>query len=298
MQLCHPTPSRPPRCRAIHRGAFARSLLGAALVTVVTLGTLVALPAPAAAQLAVTAVDPDGALPAEPVVVSGSGFGQDPDALLCWVDTGSGGFPFEVTAAADGHIDALLGAVPMAATGTVTVWQGERYALADRVVLSQGRLFAASDGELFVRRSAAAGPTFSAFAGSSATFGAVRAQGELRLDLQPVDPGGAVQEVRVTAVIETSDDSGNSTPQGNLVFPLPSGALTTADKTGGPAWATSLTIGADAPPPTADALAAGLAEVLEAQLGSVGLTARAEGSVLVVSHAQGIRAGFLELTSP
>ena len=295
MESRHPTPIPHPTRRV----SLVRGLI---VATVVVLGALAVLPARAeaqtAARLAVTAVDPDGALPATPVVISGAGFGKAPEALFCWVDTGDGGFPFEVEAAADGRIDAVLGDVPSAATGSVKVWKGERVPLADRVVLSQGRLFSASDGAVFVSSATAVGPIFSAFGASPGTYGSVTvhdAQGEIRLDLGDLDLGGDAQRVRVTAVIETGGDSGNSSPPaGNLV--LPASAVAKAGTAADPSWAATSTLGIDAPPPTVEALAAGLAEVLEAQLGSVGLTARAEGTELVVGHALGIRAGFLDLT--
>lgn len=300
---------RSRRTRRTRHSPFCHGLIVAALAA------FVLLPAGATAQLAVTSVDPDGAFPGEPVVLSGSGFGQDPAALFCWVDTGAGGFAFEVTSAAGKSIDAVLGAVPAAATGAVKVWKGEAYALADRVLLSQGRLFAASDGEVFVGSAAAVGPAFSAFDSSPATFGSVTVHGtavELRLDLDSLDlgGGGGPQRVRVTAVIETGSDSGSGTPQGNLVSPSESGdggdggdggtvgaprAAVVAGSSVDPSWAATLTVGFDAPPATVEALAAGLAEILEAQLGSVGLTARAEGTEIVVGHVLGIRAGFVDL---
>lgn len=284
-----PIPS-PPR-----RGALVRGLVVAAL------STFAVFPAGAEDQLTVTGVDPDGTLPGEPVAISGEGFGRDPEALFTWVDSGDGGFPFEVTEAFDGRIDAILGEVPSAATGAVKVWKGNRHPLADRVVLSQGRLFSASDGEVFVSSATALGPAFSSFGGSPGTHGSVMVQGEARLDLGSFDFGGGDQRVRVTAVIETGEDSGNDASQGSLELRLNSRADARAVRAGlnadSPAWAATLTVGADAPPPTAEALAAGLAEVLETQLGSVGLTARAEGTEVVVDHALGIRAGFLNLTS-
>lgn len=281
------------------RAVLARALIAA----VVTLGAFAALSVRAEAQLLVTAVDPASGLPGDPVAIAGAGFGPAPEALLCWVDTGDGGFPFDVEAAADGRIDAVVGDVALPATGPATgavkVWRGKRYPLADRVTLSQGRLYAASDGEVFVRGDAAVGPHFSSFGGSPGTAGSVVVREELRLDLgdladpDPGDPCGGPQRVRVIAVIETSDDSNNSST-GNLTVP-PNRLARRADAKSGPAWAASSTIEADAAPPTPGALAAALAEVLEAQLGSLGLTARAEGTELVVGHVQGIRAGFVTL---
>lgn len=273
-----------------------------ALAVAATLAAFAA-PVPVEAQatpLSVTAIDPAAGLPGDPVAISGAGFGRSPEALLCWADTGQGGFLFEVEAAADGRIDAVVGNVASTvvgtATGAVKVWRGKRYPLPDRVTLSQGRLYAASEGEVFVRGDAAVGPDFSAFGGSPGTFGSVTVQEELRLDLEdldPGDPGGGGQRVRVVAVIETSGDSGNSST-GNLTVP-PNRLARRAGAAAGPAWAALSTIEADAAPPTPEALAAALAEVLEAQLGSLGLTARAEGTELVVGHVQGIRAGFLNL---
>lgn len=266
-------------------------------LVVAALAAFAVFPAGAEAQLTVTGVDPDGALPGEPVAISGAGFGQAPETLFAWVDSGGGGFPFEVTEASDGRIDAILGEVPSAATGAVKVWKGNRHPLADRVVLSQGRLFSASDSEVFVSSARAPGPAFSSFGGSPGTHGSVMAQEEVRLDLGPFDFDGGDQRVRVTAVIETGEDSSNDSSQGGLELLLDARALRAGLKADRPAWAATLSIGADAPPPTAEALAAGLAEVLEAQLGSVGLTARAEGTEVVVGHTLGIQAGFLNLTS-
>lgn len=287
-----PTRARPPIPNR-RRTALARVLIPAVVAAV---AAIAALPVRVEAQLLVTAVDPDSGLPGDPVAISGAGFGRSPEALLCWVDTGNGGFLFAVEAAADGRIDAVVGDVPSAATGAVEVWRGKRYPLADRVTLSQGRLFAASEGEVFVRGAAAVGPAFSSFGGSPGTLGSVTVQEELRLNLgdrDPGDPGGSPQRVRVVAVIETSDDSNNSST-GNLTVP-PNRLARRADPTAGPAWAAASTIEADAAPSTPEALATALAEVLEAQLGSLGLTARAEGAELVVGHAQGIRAGFVNL---
>ena len=257
-----------------------------ALPTILVLAA-VALPAlPVTAQvhsftsLQVTAVDPHEGRTEDPVVISGTGFGQDPGALFCWVDAGTAGFPFEVTAATDSSLDAVVGATPSAATGAVKVWRGKGYPLRDRVLQSQGRLFAATSGEVFVRGAAAVGPDFSALVGSTDspwTSGSVALRGALRVD---VDPGGdpdppPPQRVRVTAVIETSDEesSGNE----GLVAP-PANVLVVRTAKAGPAWAATLTIEADARPSTHEALAAGLAEMLEAQLGSLGLTAHAEGT--------------------
>lgn len=278
-----------------------RTALACALVVAVAAAlTAFALPVEAElTPLSVTAVDPDAALPGDPVAISGAGFGGSPAALLCWIDTGDGGFPFAVEAAADGRIDAVVGEAPSTVTGAMKVWRGKRYPLADRVTLSQGRLFSASAGEVFVRGAAAVGPDFSSLGGSPGTSGSVAVREELRLDLKdledpdPTDPGGGPQRVRVTAVIETSEDSGNSTT-GNLAVP-PNTIALRAGQAAGPAWAATSTIEADAAPPTPEALAAALAEVLEAQLGSLGLTARAEGTELVVGHVQGIRAGFVNL---
>lgn len=289
-----PSRPEPPTVHVPRRSPLAWALIVAALAS------FAASAAPAAAQLAVAGVDPDGALPGEPVAIFGTGFGRDPDALLCWVDTGGGGFPFEVTAATDGRIDAVLGAVPSAATGAVKVWKGKRHPLADRVILSQGRLFSASGGEVFVTGAAAQGPAFSAFAPSPGAFGSVTVRGEpteLRLDLGDFDPGdGGGLRVRVTVVIETGGDSGSGSP-GNLEAPPNAVALRAGTVAGSPAWAAALTVGADAAPPTPEALAAGLADVLQDRLGSVGLTARAEGTEVVVGHALGIQAGFLDLAS-
>lgn len=279
-----------------------RTALACAPVLAVA-AALAAFTVPAQAQLdplSVTAIDPAAGLPGDPVVISGTGFGASPDALLCWADTGDGGFPFAVEAAADGRIDAVVGEVALPATGSLTgavkVWRGKRYPLADRVTLSQGRLFAASDGEVFVRRAAAVGPDFSSFGGSPGIFGSVAARKELRLDLDDLDPGdpGGPQRVRVVAVIETSDDSGNSNTTGNLTV-APNGIARRAGLDAGPAWAATTTIETDAAAATSEALAAGLAEVLQAQLGSLGLTARAEGTELVIGHGQGIGAGFVHL---
>jgi hypothetical protein len=269
----------------------------AAALAVAALAAFTLVPTGAQAQLVVTGIDPAGALPTEPVTLFGAGFGQTPEALFCWVDTGSGGLPFEVEKATDQQIDAVVGEVPSAATGAVTVWTGERYSLADRVVLSQGRLFSVSASQVFVTGAGAVGPVFSAFGGSPGTFGSVRVQGELRIDVDPIrpPPDGGAQRVRVTAVIETGSDSGNGTP-GNLRLP-PNGIALRAGEATGPSWAATLTIEADAAPPTPEALAAGLAEAIEAQLGSLGLTARAEGTELVIGHTRGIRAGFVNLLS-
>lgn len=271
-------------------------------VRIAAVAAVTALPVPAEAQLtplSITAVDPGGGLPGDPVAISGTGFGSSPESLLCWVDSGDGGFSFEVEAAANGGIDAVVGNSPSAATGAVKVWRGKRYPLADRVVLTQSRFFAASDGEVFVRQDAAVGPDFSSFGGSPGTFGSVTAQEELRLDLKDVDPdgsGGGPQRVRVVAVIETNEDSdNNANTNGNLTLRSSQLSARTA-RAAGPAWAATSTIETDAAPSTPAALAAGLAEVLEAQLGSLGLTARAEGTELVLGHAQGIRAGFVHLT--
>ncbi len=312
MKSCRREPNPHPARHARHA---RRSPLACRLVAV-ALASCTILPAAATAQLAVTGVDPAGAFPGEPVVLTGTGFGQSPDALFCWVDTGDGGFPFEVTAATDRRIDATVGEVPVAATGTVKVWKGKRVPLADRVVLSQGRLFSATDGTVFVSSSAAVGPIFSAFGGSPGTFGSVTVNGtqrELRLDLGLLDLGDHQQRVRVTAVIETGSDAGNGTPNGYLVQPpalpapgdpppptaSPRGASSTkvAGNPADPAWAAAMTVETDASPASVEALAAGLAQVLQAQLGSAGLTARAEGTVVVVGHTLGIRAGFLDLTS-
>jgi hypothetical protein len=289
MQTRHHTPN-PNR----HRTALAYAL-GVAI--------LAAFAAPGEAQLdplTVSAVDPDAAPSGGPVAIYGTGFGPSPDALLCWADTGDGGVLFEIEAAADDRIDALVGPAPSSgtgsATGAVKVWRGKRYALADRVVLSQGRLLAASEGEVFVGGAVAVGPDFTVLGASPGTAGSVAVREELRLDLEDLDPGGGggPQRVRVTAVIETSGDSG--TGNSGLMAPPPSNPLALrAGKAAGPAWAATLTIEADAAPPTPEALAAGLAEVLEAQLGSLGLTARAEGTDLVVGHTRGIRAGFVNL---
>lgn len=287
-----PTHTRPPIPNR-RRTALARAQI---LAVVAAFAAFAALPVRAETQLLVTAVDPASGLPGDPVAISGAGFGQAPEALLCWVDTGDGGFPFEVEATADGRIDAVVGEVALPATGAVKVWRGKRYPLADRVTLSQGRLVSASEGEVFVRGDAAVGPQFSSFGGSPGTAGSVVVREELRLDLEDLDsgdPGGGGQRVRVIAVIETSDDSNNSST-GNLTVP-PNRLARRADSTAGPAWAASSTIEADAAPPTPEALAAALAEVLEGQLGSLGLTAHAEGTELVVGHVQGIRAGFVTL---
>jgi hypothetical protein len=269
------------------RAAVAYVLAGTVLAVVAALPIRAQnRPAPPS----VTAVAPDGALPGDPVAISGSGFGSAPEALFCWSDTGDGGFAFAVEAAADSRIEAVVGEVPSAVTGAVKVWRGKRYPLADRVALGQGRLFSASDGEVFVRHAGALGPDFSSFGGSPGTFGSVTVQGELRLDLKDLDgSGGGQQRVRVTAVIETSEDSDNNdTSTGNLV-------LRSGGQSAGPAWAATTTVETDAAPRTPEAFAAGLAEVLESQLGSLGLTARVEGTELVLGHAQGIRAGFVGL---
>jgi len=289
------TPSIPAVSSSRCPSSFAWVPVVAALAA---LAAFALFPTGAQAQLAVTGIDPAGALPTEPVALFGAGFGQTPEALFCWVDTGSGGFPFEVEKATDQRIDALVGEVPAAATGAVTVWAGERYSLADRVVLSQGRLFSVSGTQVFVSGAGAVGPVFSAFGASPHTFGSVRVQGELRVDVDPIRPpaGGGPQMVRVTAVIETGSDSGNGSP-GNLAQ-SPNRLALRAGGAAGPAWAATLTIEADAAPSTPEALAAGLAEAIQAQLGSLGLTARADGTEVVVGHTQGIRGGFVNLVSP
>lgn len=296
------TPARTP-LPTLRRIAFGCALTGTALAACAALPTRAEA---RVAPLSVAAVTPGGGVPGDPVTISGAGFGQAPEALFCWVDTGDGGFPFEIEAAADDRIDAVVGAVPSAATGAVKVWRGKRYPLADRLVHSQGRLFSATSGEVFVRHAAAVGPDFSSFAGSPGTYGSAAVLGELRLDLEGVEPGcpggggsgGGQQRVRVTAVIETGEDSGNNdNTNGNLVL-LARGVAPMASPPGqpaGPAWVATTLVETDAAPPTPEALAAGLAEVLAAQLGSLGLTARAEGTELVLGHADGIRAGFVGL---
>lgn len=256
-----------------------------------------ALPAVAQPPLTVTAVDPDGAVPGDAVAAFGTGFGQAAEDLFVWAGTGDGGFPFEVTRAQGQRLDAVLGDVPVPATGSLKVWKGKRYPLADQVILTQGHLFSASETQVFATQESASGPAFSAFDASPGTLGSILAQERVRIDLTPFETGKPELRVRVTAVIETGGEPGTPDP--------PAGAQGTSRRweavransvKAGPAWAATLTIGADSVPSTPASLAAALADVLNQQLGSVGLTAQAEGPVLVVGHSLGIAAGFLNLS--
>ena len=236
---------------------------------------------------------PDSAAPGSPVDIDGSGFGDDPRALFAWVASASSGFPFVTESAADTRIGAVLGDVASAESGVVQVWKGHRVALADRTVLSRGRLASISGTEVLVAQEKGAGGLFSALAASPQTLGSTRGAARLDVRFTPevlpcVTPG-----IDVCMVIDDGANPGSTEGPSALEGPFSRMAASRSAGAPGTAFAACFRITLDAPVPTPDELAAIVAELLEIQFAALGVTATAAGPVLQVGHVSGIRSGFL-----
>jgi len=227
-------------------------------------------------------------------MISGGGFGDQPVDLFAWADTVSSGFSFELDRALETQIQGILGPVAAPATGDLKIWKGRAHSLENQSLLTQGRLFTISDTTLFVASHKAAGPVFSAFAGSANTLSSSRSAAGINLAFDPIElePDGA--SIRVTVVIETGDDPGTGgTIRGQShSFEYVTGLQSSGDPSS-PAWAATFLISADLLPASQSALAQAVAELLQAQFGSIGLTATTNGAVLSVGHTLGVHAGFI-----
>lgn len=253
----------------------------------------------------VFSIDPAAASPGDVVVLTGEGLHEGGDEAYAWVRSSSGGFVLENPSdTGDGGLAAIVGPVASASTGTVELWRGRGLDVPPSTLWVDGRLVSALESRVFVAHVASSGgPSFSALKASAATVEVPAEAGRFVTDVDdwfplPVEP---LPTVRVDAVIETGGST-NCGGGGPLLTPArPFKASTSGGQTP-PSWALQVVVEPDRPfigPAgswSAASLAAALAAVLTEQFSSLGLTATADGSRLVIESAGGICGGFVTIS--
>ncbi|MEM1207352.1 MAG: hypothetical protein AAGN66_29225 [Acidobacteriota bacterium] len=249
---------------------------------------LLALASTAAAQqqrLDVFSVAPTAVEPGDRVTISGQGLEGSPDDYFVWLRTADATVVLEPVATADhGGVQSLeadLEVVPVAEAGTLEVWRGRKHPVPDHTIWSQGRLVTGSDAQIFIAEEAASipGPTLLT---TSPEALAAHFDGEwISIDVTEF----LRSFIRLTVVIETKkgcvpvNPRDRRSPKDLTSAPNP---IETDTSSTGSRWAVEVTIQADQAFATPEGLAAAVAEVLNEQFGSLGLSASAEGTILTI----------------
>ncbi|MEM7349404.1 MAG: hypothetical protein AAF657_01265 [Acidobacteriota bacterium] len=212
-------------------------------------------------------------------------------AVLVAAPGGGGVLVREVRPDATGLVG-IVGAAPGVLVGEVEVWWGRRYELPETLVETPGVVFLTQSPHWFVGQ--AIEPMTGLFTvdrGSPVTLGAPLSAKEIQLDVDILTTAGGAADfgVRVDIVV----DGGNSVPprppgfggpglkvqDRQSVRTLDIASLDIAFIPAGHTTGASTLSGAE--------LAAGLADVLNATFGSLGLAASSQGSVLSIAHQDG-----------
>lgn len=294
------SPLRPPAC-----GVAVLALLPA-LLPAFLLCPVAAL----ATTPLVTSVSPGAASPGDVVVLDGSDLNGPAEEYFAWVQTPGGGLVLDAPANAGTGLAVLVGPAAEATTGNVELWRGYGHALAPKTLLVDGRLISALDTRVFVgQEEAPGGPSFTVLSTSPWAMESGLGPDGLGLDLQGLYPdplGQGNQSIRVDAAIKTrgsktGSGDGPTGTQGDGGDVWSDVGLHKSGGEPGPAWAFQLRVELDAPYLDGaglsglERLAAALAELLNQQLGSLGLVATASGSVLTLDSVGGVEGGFVTL---
>ncbi|MEM9597539.1 MAG: hypothetical protein AAGD06_24945 [Acidobacteriota bacterium] len=256
-------------------------------VTLAILG-LLALASTAAAQqqrLDVFSVAPEAVEPGDRVTISGQGLEGSPDDYFVWLRTADAAVVLEPVATADhGGVQSLeadLDVVPVAEAGTLEVWRGRTHPVPDHTIWSQGRLVTGSDAQVFIAEEAASTPGPTLLTTSPEAL-AAHFDGEwISIDVSEL--GRAY--IRLTVVIETKKGCVPVSVRDRRSPRNVSSAATaieTDTSSTGSRWALEVTVQADQALATPEGLAAAIAEVLNEQFGSLGLSASSDGSILTI----------------
>ncbi len=236
-------------------------------------------------------ITPDVGSEGTEVRVEGTGTSEGDPAVIVAVPGGGGVLVRDVRPDATGLVG-TVGAAPRVLVGDVEVWWGRRYKLPEKLVEGSEVAYLTRSPSWFVGQGIE--PTtdvFSVVQGSPWTLGASLSSHRIVLDVDAFIPIGQPSDygVRVDIVID-GGNGGPPPPPG----PRAAGFKALEKKSSRTLDVASLDIAFIPAGHTTGAhtlsgkeLAAGLAEVLNATFGPLGLVAGSQGSVLSISHQDG-----------
>lgn len=262
-----------------------------ALIPITLLLTLPA-PSPAATLPRVDTVNPQAGREGDTVDIQGEGFAPLPEDDAVFVDAGDSGTVLAVEGASGTTIEARIGPVPAAETGTLVVWTGDGLALPDAMLERQGRVYRISGASWFMAEAETRSVAFTLLEVSPGTVVSGAAPPLLILTVEPVEEGPSFN-VDAKVVITDEEEPPASGDGGDDLRLAPSPGAASAPGAEGILATLHLDHVATTPvPPDAAAFAGDLAAALEQTFGPLGLHARADGDRVILEPPAGFRGEF------
>jgi hypothetical protein len=244
----------------------------------------------AAAQLAVTAVDPLEGREGDRVDITGAGFGNQVADLAVIVDNGERGAFFHLEGVAPGQLRTRVGAVVASQDGPLVVLKGDGFELPEMMLDRGGRVYLLSAARWLPVAERADGPRFLLTAPSAGAFGSQLVAGRLEISLEEADGlARADDEPRRSVDIKVVVTPGDGEPPPREPFGGPVPFSKTPPRV---VFGLRLDLIPPSAPPSAAEAAGDLAVALQKTFGPLGVTAQAEGAKVLLHLDQGIAGGF------